>query len=66
MKKLLEAFLDLPTWQGLLVIVFFVALEFAGVWWASWSGYRRGRLDSDAGHLRFDTQQRQREAASRL
>jgi hypothetical protein len=49
MKKLLEAFLELPAWQEISLIAAFVMLQAALCWWVAFWGYRRGVLDASIG-----------------
>lgn len=49
MRKLVDAFLELPTWQGISLITAIVALEAALCWWVAFWGYRRGILDASIG-----------------
>lgn len=46
MKNLVEAFLDLPTGQGILLIAAAVAIEGALIWLAVRLGYQVGRMES--------------------
>ena len=63
MKKLLDAFLELPTWQGVALIVAFCAFETALCSWVAFWALRRGRFEADAEHLRrFNQHAREREA----
>jgi hypothetical protein len=62
MKRLLDAFLELPTWQGISLIVAFVAIQAGLCWWVSFWSYWRGRMEADAANLRFHAKQREREA----
>lgn len=52
MKQLLDAFLQLPTWQGILLITGFVAIETGICLLINFLAYWRGRLDSDADQAR--------------
>lgn len=46
MKALLDAFLELPTWQGILLIAIAVAVGCGIAWIGLRLGYRIGRLES--------------------
>jgi hypothetical protein len=47
MKRLVDAFLELPTWQGgALITAVMVAVIYAG-WRIFWLGYRIGQRDAD-------------------
>jgi hypothetical protein len=48
MKQLLDAFLELPTWQGVLFIATVVAAFTYAGWRMFMLGYRIGRRDSEA------------------
>jgi hypothetical protein len=58
MKALLDAFLELPTWQGvtLLAAVVFAATYFG--WRMFWVGYRHGRRDENRGKILIATNPR--------
>jgi hypothetical protein len=49
MKHLLEAFLELPTWQGFALIAAFVAFEGLLAWCVAWAAWRRGVRDAEMG-----------------
>lgn len=46
MKRLFDAFLELPTWQGVALIAAVVAAVTYAGWRMFWLGYRIGRLES--------------------
>lgn len=63
MKALLDAFLELPTWQGISIIVAFCGVECLLLLWIAHIAYRRGYFDADADHLqRLNQATREREA----
>jgi hypothetical protein len=64
MKALLNAFTDLPTWQGIALIAVVVAFVAALCLWINWLAYNRGRRDADANHLHFATKRRDLESIS--
>lgn len=66
MKKLLDAFLELPTWQGIALLVAFCVVECLLLLWIARMAYRNGRFDSDADHLRRFNQVTREKDAIRL
>jgi hypothetical protein len=62
MKALIDAFLELPTWQGVALIS---AVVFAGTytgWRMFWVGYRIGRRDSEDEAVRVRAKRRDLES----
>jgi hypothetical protein len=46
MKRLFDAFLELPTWQGILLIAIAVCVVFGVAFFAAQLGYRIGRSET--------------------
>lgn len=62
MKALLDAFLELPTWQGVAVIAGVMFGATYASWRTYWLGYRIGRRDSEAEAIRVRDKRRDRES----
>lgn len=63
MKRLLDAFLELPTWQGIALIVAFCVVECGLLLWVAHIAYGRGCFDTDAKNLdRMNQATRERSA----
>lgn len=63
MKKLYDAFIELPTWQGVALIAGAVLFVAAIALVVNHIAYRRGRQDADAALLAYlDKKAREREA----
>jgi hypothetical protein len=62
MKRLVDALLELPSWQGILLIVAFVAIAtgFASI--VGLLAYRRGIHDAEAAAVRFNVKRRDMES----
>jgi hypothetical protein len=62
MKKLVDAFLELPTWEGVTLITAVVFSATYTGWRTFWMGYRSGRRDSEAEAVRVRDKRRDLES----
>jgi len=58
MKKLVDAFFELPTWQGVTLIAAVMFAATYASWRTYWLGYRIGRRDSEAEAVRVRAKRR--------
>ena len=59
MKPLVDAFISLPSWQGIALIVAFVAIVAIACLLVACVAYRRGRRDAADHQLHFARKQRE-------
>jgi phosphatidylserine synthase len=62
MSRLVDAFISLPTWQGITLIVAFVAIVAIACLFVGRIAYRRGRRDAADHQLHWAHKQRELEA----